>query len=318
MRGNASILKCLAVIVISASSLAMADTIVGTTSGKVYHNHPDECGSAKRIQPDNITRFASKEEAERAGRRQCRSCAKLDAKAAESRPRDDASQQGSRRGEDSSARGVAPVGPVRTASDRSVVSPSISRLPQLAHVTRVIDGGTLELDTHDKACLLGVIVPMRGQPAARDAQRFIKEQTRDRLMKLSAPEPLNDPIGRDALGRWRVSIAPEGGRDLAGELLFHGYAWLDRDRLTARTAEYARLEETAWSARRGIWRQLEGEAGQRIVATGRGATAYHDAKCEHVPHLTDPMQLTINEARARRLVPCSEYHAKGDEKSGQE
>lgn len=315
MRRTASYLRCLAAIVVAVSSFAMADTIVGTSSGKVYHNHPEACGSAKRIQPDNVTRFASKEEAERAGRRQCRSCAKLDAKAAESKPPEDSSQQDKRQVRGDLAR---PAGPIRRVTDRSAASPTRLRLPQLVHVTRVIDGGTIELDTHDKACLLGVIVPNRSQPAARDAQRFIREQTRDRLLKLSSSESFGDPIDRDALGRWRVSIAPEGGRDLAGELLFHGYAWLDRDRPTGRAAEYARLEESAWSARRGIWRQLEGEAGQRVVTTGRSATAYHDQKCEHVPHLTDPMQLSINEARARRLVPCDEYRAKGEEKSGQD
>lgn len=312
-----ALLRLVVVVVIAMAGPAFAESVIGTANGKVYHNHPELCGSAKRIGADNITRFASRQEAEQAGRRQCKRCAGLDKKAAEQTPVPGEGSGDASAGAGGGQRSTGPVPPIRLAADRQSPTPPVLRLPQIAHATKVLDGGTIELDTGDKASLLSVIVPHRGQPAARDAHRFIKEQTRDRLLTLSMPESSPGLMARDALGRWRVSAAPQGGRDLAGELLFHGYAWLDRDHLTERTAEYARLEEAAWRAGRGIWRQLPGECGARVVVTGRGATQYHDAKCEHAPHLTQPMSMSVNEARARRLVPCSEYRAKGDEKSGQ-
>lgn len=308
------------IVVMVALKPAMSETIIGTARGKVYHNHPKECSSAKRIRPDNITRFASREEAEQAGRRQCRACARLDRKAAEAKQGGGPAGAGNRESNRPIRATRRPVDPppVRPVSERRTLSPPSTALPRLAHATHILDAGTIELDTGDKARLLGVIVPHRGQPADRDAHRLIKEQTRDRLLQLSAPSATFGLAARDPLGRWRVSIMPKGGRDLAGELLFNGYAWLDRDHLTERSGEYARLEEAAWTARRGIWRELPGDVGARIVVTGRGATEYHDDKCRHVDHLTQPMQMTVNEARARRLVPCSEYRAKGEEKSGQD
>lgn len=303
-------------VILSNPTGATAETIIGAAKSKIYHNHPKDCSSARRISGDNRTRFASKEEAEREGRRQCKICAKLDKKEVEKKA-DAADSDGvHERTIGDTARSVPP--PVRVVSHDSIDGASASSLPQFAHAKHVLGGGTIELDTGDKACLLGVVVPRRWQPAARDAHRFLEEQTEGRLLRLTPPDVRSAMSGRDPLGRWRVSVMPKGGRDLAGELLFHGYAWLDRDHLTGRSAEYARQEAAAWSAKRGIWRPLDGEDGARTVVTGRGATAYHDPKCEHVRHLTEPMRLTVNEARARRLVPCSEYRAKGAEKSGQD
>lgn len=315
MRRETIISRRVVIVVFAVSNIAFAESIIGTAKGKVYHNHPEKCSSAKRIQSDNVTRFESRADAERAGRRQCRSCAKIDKDAA---AKSDTDSRTSSPPSSDARNAVNPRTPVRLATDSTATLQSGLRLPQFVHAKRIIDGGTIELDTGDKAGLLGIVVPKRGQPAARDACRFIKEQTHDRLLKLSLPEAPGGMMVRDALGRWRVSINPQGGRDLAGELLFQGYAWLNRNRMTSRTEEYARLEEAAWSAGRGIWRQLEGDDGQRIVTTGRGATEYHDKKCAHVAHLTDPMQLAINEARARRLVPCDDYRAKGTERSSQD
>ncbi len=315
MRREILIPPWVVIVVFAVSNIAFAESIIGTAKGKVYHNHPEKCSSAKRIQSDNVTRFESRADAERAGRRQCRSCAKIDKDAAAKSEAD--TRTPSQPPSGGASKAVIPQKPVRLATDSTATSQSGVRLPQLVHAKRIIDGGTIELDTGDKAGLLGIVVPNRGQPAARDACRFIKEQTHDRLLKLSLPAAPGDTMVRDALGRWRVSINPQGGRDLAGELVFQGYAWLNRGRFTSRSEEYSRLEEAAWSAGRGIWRQLDGDDGQRIVMTGRGATEYHDKKCAHVPHLTDPMQLAINEARARRLVPCDDYRAKGSERSSQ-
>jgi endonuclease YncB( thermonuclease family) len=292
-------------------ALAFADAVIGTKSGKVYHNHPKDCASARRIGDANLTRFASREEAETSGRRQCRVCAKLDQK---NKAEPDATPpKPTKRGEPRPPENDPP--PARNGVP---VPPPVSTtsLPEMVRATKVIDAGTIELDTGDKVHLAGIVVPDRAQPLARSAQRFIVEQTRDRLLRATVSATACAPTGRDTLGRWCVSIVPTpDGRDLAGELLFQGYAWIDHTHSSPRSAEYDRLEEAAWRAGRGIWTPLEGAAGQREVIAGRGASAYHDDHCEHLPHLTNVIKMPVNEARARRLVPCGEYRAKGDERT---
>ena len=120
-----------------------------------------------------------------------------------------------------------------------------------------------------------------------------------------------EPAGRrDALGRLLVYMTPQpDGRDLGGELLFRGYAWLDRGARFDRRPEYARREEEAWRAGRGVWRQLDGAAGESKVVTGRHAHHYHDLNCPHVQHLTGKFTITLNEAKSRRRPPCPRYHA---------
>ena len=106
----------------------------------------------------------------------------------------------------------------------------------------------------------------------------------------------------------RLHVTPDpDGRDLAGELIFQGYGWLDRDANFRRRAEYLRLEEIAWRTPRGIWRKLESPAGESKVVTGRHASEYHRPKCIHARHLSDVMDMSLNEAKSRRLVPCSEF-----------
>ena len=95
------------------------------------------------------------------------------------------------------------------------------------------------------------------------------------------------------------------GRDLGGELFFQGFAWLDRAASFDRRAEYTRREEEAWQAKRGIWQPLDGEAGKREVVTGRHAPYYHEPDCPRAVHLTGKMELTLNEAKARRLPPAA-------------
>lgn len=295
---------------IAIPAIATGEAVIGTTSGKVYHNHPEACASARRIRDDRLTRFASRAEAEAAGRRQCRTCERLDEKGA--RPPESAPPEKPR----------VEVEPREADKDLppppggDIIEQQSPRIAGVVRATAVLDAGTLTFDTGDRAFLAGVIVPSRTQPMARDAQRFIVEQTRDRLLRATVMTSPCAVEGRDALGRWCVAVSPQpGGRDLAGELLFQGYAWLDRSSASTRSAEYARLEEAAWRARRGIWSELKDDAAKRQVTTGRGAWEYHDERCDHVAHLTEARTMPLNEARARRLVPCCHYRAKGGERS---
>ncbi len=296
----------------AAATPVVAAGIIGTQRGKVYHTYPVDCGSAKRIQEDNKIVFESVEEAEAAGRRLCKRCAELARKA---KARGDAPKprgRGGRRGPDRGKR--RPPDPA-TPRQPDVDTPESGELPELVRVSKVLAGGTLVLDNGEKAVLLGVVWPPRGQPMAKGAVRLVKEHTRGRQLSVGHD---TSPFGvrrRDALGRLVVYATPEpDGRDLAGEIIFQGYGWLDRSSRFARRAEYLRQEDAAWRAKRGVWALLDGDAGEREVVTGRHADHYHHARCQHVKQLTSVMEMTINEAKERRLTPCSEFRDKAAKK----
>lgn len=274
-------------------TVAPAGEIIAAKKSKVFHTHPEECGSAKKILAGNRIKFASVAEAKKAGRRLCKRCASLSL-----RDREDAEKPGSTRPGRETGR--------QPATGEGAQSQPVADVAGIARVIDVLPGGTIELDIDEKVCLLGVVCPGVGQPHVDDAVRFILEKTRGRRIRLShnlAPGPVRH---RDALGRSRVYVTPEpDGRDLGGELLFQGYAWMDRSATFDRRPEYTRREEEAWHAGRGIWKPLKGAAGKRQVVTGRHAHHYHDPQCPHAAHLAGKLTLTVNEAKARKLPPCA-------------
>jgi endonuclease YncB( thermonuclease family) len=290
-------------LVVTAASRTLADEVIGAKRSKVYHTHPSECGAARNINPENRIKFASIEEAEKAGRRLCKRCVSLDLRGAgeeaESQP---AAELENRRKE------KPPEGHERSV--QRLTGEVVAALPEIARISRVHLGGTIELDTGEKVRLLGVVWPVRGQPLAEEAAAFVKEQTDKHRVRMTH-DAADEPAGRrDALGRLLVYMTPQpDGRDLGGELLFRGYVWLDRESLGGRHPEYARRLEEAWRAGRGVWRQLDGAAGESKVVTGRHAHHYHDLNCPHVQHLTGELIITLNEAKSRRLPPCPRYHA---------
>ncbi len=287
------------------SAGAWAAEIIATKRSKVYHTRPDECSSAKKIGAENKVHFVSKEEAEESGRRLCKRCEALDLKEQESRK---PPPPGEPEPDEPSDEGSRPRDPVRPPPS---TEPSAA-LPEFVRVSEVLAGGTLVLDTGEKATVLGVICPERGQPAAREAVRFLTEQTQGRTIRVDHDGSPCLGDGRDALGRLMVYVTPEGdGRDLGGELIFQGYAWLDRDVRFDRQAEYARHEAEAWRAGRGIWARAENvNAGGEEVVIGRHAWNYHRPKCPHVAHLSNPLTMSLDEAKGRRLTPCSDYRGK--------
>ncbi|MFH1419371.1 MAG: thermonuclease family protein [Planctomycetota bacterium] len=310
-RARACVLFFSAVLAIiahgSVAARLVADEVIGAKDSKVYHLYPDECGSAKRISPGNRISFKSAEEAERAGRRLCKRCEALREKKREQ------TEAGSGSGQsEGSERSDGPFGsPPPQPGEPGPTVPSAASLPQIARVTGVLPGGTIELDIGEKARLVGVVCPQDGQVGAEDAVRFITEQTQGRTVRLFRDASLEPSPHRDALGRLLVHLTPEpDGRDLGGELIFQGFAWLDRDAQFARRREYTRREEEAWRAPRGIWKPEKGAAGNHKVVTGRHAHHYHDPNCRHIAHLTDIITLTLNEAKSRRLPPCPLYGVK--------
>ncbi len=280
---------------------AWAAEIIATKNSKVYHTRPGECSSAKKINPENRVRFVSRVEAEQSGRRLCKRCEALDLKEQELRK---PAATGERKPDEPPDAANPPPPP---AQPPGRVEPP-DALPEFVRVSEVLPGGTLGLDTGEKATLVGVVCPERGQPAAREAVRFLIEQTQGRTIRVDHDGSPCLGDGRDALGRLMVYATPErDGRDLGGELIFQGYAWLDRDAHFDRQAEYARHEAEAWRAGRGVWSRSEGGAGGEEVVIGRHAWNYHRPKCPHVAHLSNPLTMSLDEAKGRRLTPCSEY-----------
>ncbi len=289
-----------------------SDVVIGAKNSKVYHLYPDECGSAKRISPGNRISFKSAKEAELAGRRLCKRCEALrEKKKNQAEPTGGSGQSEGSEHSDGSPGSQPPTGP---SGEPGPSGPPVASLPQIVRVTGVLPGGTIELDIGEKARLLGVVCPQEGQAGAEDAVRFLVEQTRGRKVRLAHDASSGKSFHRDALGRLLVHLTPEpDGRDLGGELIFQGYAWLDRDARFSRRPEYTRREEEAYRAPRGIWQPEKGAAGKRKVVTGRHAYHYHDPNCRHVAHLTDMITLTVNEAKSRRLPPCAYYGEKDNE-----
>jgi endonuclease YncB( thermonuclease family) len=290
-----------------AGAAGFMEDIIGAKSGKVYHLYPAECSTARRINGENVVRFSSVEEAERAGRHLCKTCENIRAK----RQGEQATGKPDKRSgkaEEPRSGGDKPPAATQPADCGDAVATDV---PQFARTNGILAGGTLELDVGEKARLLGVACPAESQAFAKEAVRFMEEQTRGRTVRLSldsSPGPLGH---RDALGRLAVYLMPQpDGRDLGGELIFQGYAWVDREARFDRRSEYARREEEAWRDQRGIWKPLEGEAGKCEVVAGRFGMSYHDPKCPHVALLTGKITMTLNEAKSRRLPPCSLYKAK--------
>lgn len=277
--------------------------VIGAKRSKVYHSYPKDCSSAKRIGAGNRVRFSSAEEAEKAGRRLCKQCAKLQLKSQRSREKTDGE------GRDTDARKRRGDGPDHPPSPADDMRPAAA-FPEFVRVTETLVGGTLVLDNGEKATLLGVVCPGRKQPHAKDAVRFITEQTRGRTVRIAYDASPCLVRRHDELGRLLVYVTPESnGRDLGGELIFQGYAWLDREVNFGRRAEYGRHEEEAWRSGRGIWKKTEDSVEEEVV-TGRHARHYHRPKCPHTPHMSGHVKMTLSEAKSRRLVPCSEYRRK--------
>jgi endonuclease YncB( thermonuclease family) len=301
---------------LAAVAAGFFETIIGSKKGKTYHLYPEECGVARRIRPENVMRFTSAAQAEQAGRHLCKTCEKIRdkhlAESAQGGPKPD--PKPSHKDNLRSTQKKPPPATLPAGPDPDVAS----IISHFARIERVLPGGTLELDVGEKARLLGVVLPADGQPFAKEATRFIKEQTHGRTVQLSLDSSADPLEHRDTLGRFAVYLTPQpDGRDLAGELLFQGYAWLDREARFDRQLEYLRREEEAWRDQRGMWKPLEGEAGNIEVVTGRFATQYHDPRCPHVALLTGKLTMTLNEAKSRRLAPCPLYKARRQAESAE-
>lgn len=119
---------------------------------------------------------------------------------------------------------------------------------------RVFDGDSLVVVTDAgrrvEVRIEGIDAPERGQPFSR--------RSRSELMRLLRGQALRiEPRKRDRYGR-TVAVIRVGERDAGEEMIARGYAWHYRayadEQHPPRSRAYARAEELARSARRGIWR----------------------------------------------------------------
>lgn len=282
------------------------EAVLGTKRGKVFHTHTEACGSARRIGEANRVWFKSIAEAKKAGRRLCKRCETLDRKAKEAEEAGKKARTEAQPPEPKRKTGEERPG--RSSPSRPADVTASVVLPELARVTVVLTGGTLVLDNGDKATLLGVVCPESGQPRAKATVKWLREQTDGLTVQLVHDSlPCSDQR-RDALGRGLVyvTLGPQG-RDLGAELLRKGYGWLDRRAHFQRRSAYVLREAEAWRRGWGIWKRQTGPSGQEEVVTGRHAWAYHRPGCSHLQHLAGLLRMTLNEAKERRLVPCSQY-----------
>ncbi len=307
----ASLYGCMAALVFGLSAAAVFGEVFGTKRGKVYHTFPQDCAAARKIYVENRMTFANESEAKSAGRRLCKQCENLARKAAE---KGGSSEPGDERDSRPKVK-PPPADDKKPPSDVPRRPPGetdgdFESVPEFAAVSKVLSGGTLVLDNGEHAVLIGVVVPGRNQPRSQDAVRFLTEQTRGRSLRLVYEIDSCYDDRRDELGRLTAYMTPSpDGRDLGSELIFQGYAWVDRGVPFARQKEYLRLEDDAWRGGRGIW-ERGGDGGGETVVTGRHAQCYHAPNCEHVKLMVGVMSLTLDEARGRRLAPCSEYRAR--------
>lgn len=303
-----SILVLLPVAVLAAAAPEESGkAVLGTKRGKVYHTHTKTCGSARRIGEANRVWFKSIEDAKKAGRRLCKRCEVLDRKAEEAEEAAKQARKASERSESRKKAGEEPPRRGPTSRPADVTAPA-AVLPELARITAVLTGGTLVLDNGDKATLLGVVCPASGQDRAKATVTWLREQTDGLTLELARDSLPCSVRRRDSFGRLLVyvSLGPKG-RDLGAELLRKGYGWLDRSAQFQRRSAYVLREREAWRRGWGIWKRRTGPSGQMEVVTGRHAWAYHPPGCPHLQHLVGLLRMTLNEAKERRLVPCSQY-----------
>lgn len=289
--------------------LAGEGACYGSKDSKVYHADA-ACPSGKKIIAENRIAFKSAADAEEQGRRLCRTCERRIAagKAREAKdapvpppPANDESAN-----EKKSGRGK------NAASQPSNPKPPVARIDpsRVMAVKRVLPGGALLLDDGDKVRLLGVCCPEDRQPMAAEAVAHIEKLVKSRKCEQSWDGFASRPELRNENGQLLLYVAAGPNRiDLGGELIEQGLAWVDRDRVCTKTEDYIAREHLAWSEGRGIWRRLDGVAGQARVLIGQYARHYHPVDCPHEVHLNEPSEITVNEAKARRLVPCCFYRS---------
>lgn len=119
-------------------------------------------------------------------------------------------------------------------------------MPALTGAVRIADGDSLELGG-ERVRLEGIDAPELHQDCGDGGKRWACGRTaREALRKLAAAGAVScRPVDTDRYGR-SVSVCEAGGADLGRQMVAQGLA-------IATGLAYAREEEAARKARRGIW-----------------------------------------------------------------
>ncbi len=291
----------------SAPTVAVAE-VMGAQKSKVYHTQPDRCGAAKTIASGNRISFKSVQEAETEGRRQCKSCARIEEKMKEeaSKPKKPETPGGEdtktepRKGKTESDEGSEPG---RRPAQPASTTDAESGIVEIVKVARVLPGATLELEGGERVRLTGIGAPINGQPIARETQKKLEKLVKGR--KVTVAWAAEDESIRDRYGR-RAAYAAIGSdrEDIGGRLIQEGLAWVDRSSDFSQLSEYLRREDDAAWGQRGVWKRLKGSHGAAKVIVGKFTREYHSPYCPHAALLTEPATISVNEAKGRRLAPC--------------
>lgn len=294
---------------LTASATAVASAaVMGAKKSKVYHTQPDRCGAAKTIASGNRVLFKSVQVAETEGRRQCKSCARIEEKLKEeaSKPKEPETPPGDdkksepRKTDAESGKGNEAGGKQsQPAGDENAESGIV----ETVKVSRVLPGATLELEGGERVRLTGIGAPINGQPTARETQKKLEKLVKGR--KVTVVWAAEDESIRDRYGR-RAAYAAIGSdrEDIGGRLIQEGLAWVDRSSDFSQLSEYLRREDDAAWGQRGVWKRLKGSHGTAKVIVGKFTREYHSPYCPHATLLIEPATISVNEAKGRRLAPC--------------
>ncbi|MCK6485294.1 MAG: thermonuclease family protein [Phycisphaerae bacterium] len=268
------------------------DEIVGTQGSEVYHTR--DCVHARRISDTRRVKFASEDDAIRAGRRKCKTCARLE----ETTPLRGAPQ--SKPAEPVASRPAA--SPPATQS-QPTSSPSTQRAT--GRVVEVIDARTFRIGgVSEKVRLIGVVSPGADCPLGAAAKRYVEELALGREVVLEDDPANAKQAHMDRSGRRLAYVRVLNGDDVGAALIGAGHGWPDSQRFDRRQT-YAEAEKSARAARRGLWSPLPSPSGATLVQrTAKGVT-YHPQGCTHLRRTAEPLTLTVNEAREAGCRPCS-------------
>jgi endonuclease YncB( thermonuclease family) len=269
-------------LVLSIVAPLRADSVIAAVEGKVYHSEAD-CVALRKVESVNRLVYKTAAEAEAAGLRRCKLCERRAAR----RTQADSSEKLDRKP------------PATTQPDRSD-----SNSVEIESISSEAD---FLLKDGDRLSLLGVAMPLSGQEGHDEAVAILRKQ-------LTAGTAISTrPLGgieRDDFGRLLAYLeAGDDRQDLGCLLISSGLAWPRANCEHPHRGDYLRLEAEAWQKGLGIWKRLEGEAGQVEVVVGRFARSYHGEACPHDRYLIEPSKVPLNEAKARRLTPCELYQA---------
>lgn len=144
------------------------------------------------------------------------------------------------------------MGPVRAALVPLVFAVSLSAGDGSCNGGKVVgvqDGDTLTVlcDAREnrRIRLAGIDAPEKGQPYYRRARQFLSRMAFGQQVRLRVRE-------RDRYGRLVAEVILPGGQSLNRMAVAEGYAWWYR-RYAAADRPLARWEESARTARKGLW-----------------------------------------------------------------